>query len=190
MFNQDSLIRNSLAQEECAINVWKVPKGETPEKWARTVSVILCESYGLLQRSKNLLYDIVRNEQRKAGIWDVDRTKPGWEEEVSELSSAVCFESIYENLVEKAGKEWFKCELRELSEDSYDRSKTSVNTLGYYHMLRLLSDFVGDGTKARNFGGPSGFAMDEVGNFETVASLAGYAEPEFCSFLIHLRNEI
>lgn len=82
------------------INPWKVPKGVYPQIWIDGVINIYCRAYGLLERGKQMISDVVYELYKEAGVFEVS-DKENWKEEVPERSSQINFQSIYQRMEEK-----------------------------------------------------------------------------------------
>ncbi len=82
------------------INPWKVPKGVWPQLWIDGIIDIYCRAYGLLERGKQMIGDVVYELYQEAGVFDAC-DKPDWKETVPELSKSVNFTSIYQRMYKK-----------------------------------------------------------------------------------------
>lgn len=77
------------------INPWKVPHGVHPQIWIDGVIDIYCRAYGLLERGKQMIADVVYDLYEKAGVFRELDTNEDWKDTVPELSAQVNFTNIY-----------------------------------------------------------------------------------------------
>lgn len=82
------------------INPWKIPHGVWPQIWIDGIIDIYCRAYGLLERGKQMIAQIVYQLYDEAGVFAAC-DKPDWKNTVSELSGNVCFRDIYKRFVEE-----------------------------------------------------------------------------------------
>ena len=82
------------------INPWKVPKGVYPQLWIDGLIDIYCRAYGLLERGKQMIADVIYELYEEAGVFEACN-KHNWAEEVPDLSAAVNFTNIYKRFEEK-----------------------------------------------------------------------------------------
>ena len=83
------------------INPWKVPKGVNPQIWIDGVIDIYCRSYGLLERGKQMIANVVYALYNEKGVFDEAN-----QDRIQELSAQVCFEDVYKRMeFEKANLE-------------------------------------------------------------------------------------
>jgi len=76
------------------INIWKVPHGVQPQQWIDGIIDIYCRAYGLLERGKQMIAQIVFQLYTEAGVFEAANS-PEWQELVPKSSAAVCFKDIY-----------------------------------------------------------------------------------------------
>ena len=74
------------------INPWKIPHGVWPQLWIDGVIDIYCRAYGLLERGKQMIADVVFELYEEAGVFNAC-DKPDWKETTPELSKKVNFHS-------------------------------------------------------------------------------------------------
>lgn len=86
------------------INPWKVPHGVNPQVWIDGVIDIYCRAYGLLERGKQMIADVVYELYKENGVFDVSGSDSESKDLVAELSSRVNFQSIYRRMEEKRDK--------------------------------------------------------------------------------------
>ena len=132
------------------INPWKVPKGVYPQIWIDGVIDIYCRAYGLLERGKQMIADIVYELYREAGVFEVADTL-GWEEKVSDYSSRINFQSIYRRMEEKR--------------DALTGAGKSGNDTkdAYARLIERLSCFSRDySIESKLYGTSNGISIDEL----------------------------
>lgn len=136
------------------INPWKIPKGVWPQTWIDGVIDIYCRAYGLLERGKQMIAEVVYDLYKEAGVFtacDTDR----WTETVSELSANVNFTAIYKRMYEK------KAEL----ENPNNRGGRAGNDTrdAYARLLDRLSCFDREySIERRLYGSSEGVGIDEL----------------------------
>lgn len=59
------------------INPWKIPHGVQPQQWIDGVIDIYCRAYGLLERGKQMLGDVVYELYEKHGVMAAADQKTG-----------------------------------------------------------------------------------------------------------------
>lgn len=132
------------------LNPWKIPKGVVPQIWIDGIIDIYCRAYGLLERGKQMIADVVYELYDKAGVFEACDNE-NWETIVPELSSAVCFEEIYKSM--------------EAKRDEIAASKKSgFDTMdAYSRLLDRLSTFSRKySIERRLFGTSEGIGIDEM----------------------------
>ena len=82
------------------INPWKVPKGVWPQIWIDGIIDIYCRSYGLLERGKQMVADVVYELYTEAGVFEAC-DNDDWKERVPQLSAKVNFVNIYKRFERK-----------------------------------------------------------------------------------------
>uniref|UniRef100_UPI0026DCEAC1 serine-rich protein n=1 Tax=Lachnoclostridium phocaeense TaxID=1871021 RepID=UPI0026DCEAC1 len=136
------------------INPWKIPRGVWPQLWIDGVIDIYCRAYGLLERGKQMLGDVVFELYDEAGVFEAC-DKPDWRETVSELSRSVNFTKIYDAMFrKKAGLE-----------DPTNRGGRAGNDTrdAYARLLDRLSCFNREySIERRLYGGSDGIGIDEL----------------------------
>lgn len=80
------------------LNIWKVPKGVWPQIWIDGVIDIYCRAYGLLERGKQMIANVVYSLYEEAGVFDACNNE-NWRDEVPVLSAHVNFIDIYKRMV-------------------------------------------------------------------------------------------
>lgn len=132
------------------INPWKVPKGVWPQTWIDGVIDIYCRAYGLLERGKQMIGDVVFSLYEDAGVMAACN-ESDWKEKVPELSRKVNFDSIYHRMEEKkieseAGKN-LKAKAGNDTRDAYarllDRLSCFNREYSVEHRLYGTSDGIG-----------------------------------------------
>lgn len=136
------------------INPWKIPRGVWPQTWIDGVIDIYCRAYGLLERGKQMIAEVVYDLYKEAGVFaacDTDR----WSETVSEMSANVNFTSIYQRMFEK------KTQL----ENPNNRGGRAGNDTrdAYARLLDRLSCFDREySIERRLYGSSEGVGIDEL----------------------------
>ena len=92
-FNFHSL--GNISFRPIRINPWKVPHGVHPQVWVDGVIDIYCRAYGLLERGKQMIAEVVYELYEKAGVFKEIDKNANWKDTVPELSAQVNFTSIY-----------------------------------------------------------------------------------------------
>ncbi len=132
------------------LNPWKVPKGVWPQLWIDGIIDIYCRAYGLLERGKQMLGDIIYTLYDEAGVFEAC-DKENWKDTVPELSSSVCFEAIYKKMEQKR-------------DSIASERKSGFDTMDAY--ARLLDRLAVFGRKfsieRRLFGTSEGIGIDEM----------------------------
>lgn len=82
------------------LNPWKVPRGVNPQMWVDGIIDIYCRAYGLLERGKQMIADVVYELYQKEGVFAA-ADEPDSAEKVAELSSRVNFRAIYNLMYNK-----------------------------------------------------------------------------------------
>ena len=82
------------------LNPWKVPRGVNPQIWADGIIEIYCRSYGLLERGKQMVAEVVYELYDEAGVFE-DCQHEDWKDTVPEDSAKVNFAQIYKRFEEK-----------------------------------------------------------------------------------------
>lgn len=98
------------------LNPWKIPLGVDPQQWIDTVIGIYCRAYGFLERGKQMIAQVVFGLYDEAGIFPKAKTEDMGDgvsvkslnqeleltkEQITEMSSYVCFEKIYKKFSDK-----------------------------------------------------------------------------------------
>lgn len=136
------------------INPWKIPKGVFPQIWIDGIIDIYCRAYGLLERGKQMIADVVYELYEQAGVFQACNYED-WRERVPELSKAVNFTNIYKGMEAK------KVQL----EDPHNaRGRAGNDTRdAYARLLDRLSCFNREYSIERQLYGTSeGFGIDEL----------------------------
>ena len=82
------------------INPWKVPKGVWPQLWIDGIIDIYCRAYGLLERGKQMIAEVVYALYEEAGVFEACNNE-NWKELVPERSAQVNFTNIYKRFEDK-----------------------------------------------------------------------------------------
>lgn len=156
------------------INVWKIPMGVRPQLWIDGIIDIYCRAYGFLERGKNMIAKVVYDEYQKAGVMEVDTSKPGWQQKVHDLSGNVCFNEIYKHFVRD-------------QEALYAGGKKPGNATveGYDRILERLSCFSRDySIESIMYGTTDGMCIDElIGDDDVTVLESKGLENTFSSFI-------
>lgn len=81
-------------EKKLQINPWKVPYGFDSKDWMSKVLVQFCRAEGLLERSKELIEEVVTGLYKEFGVFEEGISA----KEVSERSSKVTFQKLYTEL--------------------------------------------------------------------------------------------
>lgn len=132
------------------LNPWKIPKGVVPQIWIDGIIDIYCRAYGLLERGKQMIADVVYELYDRAGVFEACDDE-NWKNIVPELSSAVCFEAIYKAMERKR-------------DEIAASKKSGFDTLdAYSRLLDRLSTFGREfSIERRLFGTSEGMGIDEM----------------------------
>lgn len=82
------------------INPWKIPKGVWPQLWIDGIIDIYCRAYGLLERGKQMIAEVVYELYEEAGVFEACN-KEDWKEIVPDLSGMVNFTNVYRRMEHK-----------------------------------------------------------------------------------------
>lgn len=82
------------------LNPWKVPRGVQPQIWVDGIIDIYCRAYGLLERGKQMVADVVYELYNEAGVFD-DCEHDDWMDTVPRDSARVNFTQIYKRFEQK-----------------------------------------------------------------------------------------
>lgn len=82
------------------LNPWKVPRGVQPQIWVDGIIDIYCRAYGLLERGKQMVADVVYELYSEAGVFD-DCEHDDWMDTVPRDSAKVNFTQIYRRFEQK-----------------------------------------------------------------------------------------
>lgn len=136
------------------INPWKIPKGVWPQLWIDGVIDIYCRAYGLLERGKQMIADVIYDLYEKAGVFKACDQKD-WRDVVPDLSRKVNFTSIYRGMEAK------KVEMEDLNNK---KSRAGNDTRdAYARLLDRLSCFGRAYSIERQLYGTSeGIGIDEL----------------------------
>lgn len=136
------------------INPWKIPKGVFPQIWIDGIIDIYCRAYGLLERGKQMIADVVYELYEEAGVFEACNYE-NWRERVSELSQAVNFTNVYKKMEEKKV---------ELENPNNARGRAGNDTRdAYARLLDRLSCFNREYSIERQLYGTSeGVGIDEL----------------------------
>ena len=136
------------------LNPWKVPRGVYPQIWIDGVIDIYCRAYGLLERGKQMIADVVYALYEENGVFDACR-EDNWKELVPELSKNVNFAKIYQRFeFEKANLENPKNPKGRAGNDTRD---------AYARLLERLSCFGRDySIECQLYGTSDGLGIDDI----------------------------
>ena len=160
--------------EPIKLNVWKIPHGVRPQSWIDGVIDIYCRAYGLLERGKQMIADVVYRLYKRAGVMDIPTDQAGWEEKVADASAKVCFADIYKEF-EKDRNELFK-----------RGQKAGNQTIeGYDRLIERLSCFGRDfSVECKLYGTSQGLGIDDLIGDDDVTVLESLGlETTFKNFL-------
>lgn len=158
------------------INPWKVPRGVWPQLWIDGIIDIYCRAYGLLERGKQMLGDVVFELYEENGVFAAC-DKDDWKTTVPELSERVNFTSIYQKMYDKKA---------ELENPNNKGGKAGNDTRdAYARLLDRLSCFSRKySIERRLFGSSEGIAVDElIGNDEVTILESKGLENTFKNFI-------
>lgn len=132
------------------INPWKIPHGVWPQLWIDGVIDIYCRAYGLLERGKQMIADVVFELYEEAGVFNAC-DKPDWKETTTELSKKVNFHSIYRRMEEKK------------AEMEGKRSGGNDTKDAYARLLERLSCFAREySIECKLYGTSDGIGIDDL----------------------------
>lgn len=132
------------------INPWKIPHGVWPQLWIDGVIDIYCRAYGLLERGKQMIADVVFELYEEAGVFNAC-DKPDWKETTPELSTKVNFHSIYRRMEEKK------------AEMEGKRSGGNDTKDAYARLLERLSCFAREySIECKLYGTSDGIGIDDL----------------------------
>lgn len=132
------------------INPWKIPHGVWPQLWIDGVIDIYCRAYGLLERGKQMIADVVFELYEEAGVFNAC-DKPDWKETTLELSKKVNFHSIYRRMEEKK------------AEMEGKRSGGNDTKDAYARLLERLSCFAREySIECKLYGTSDGIGIDDL----------------------------
>ena len=132
------------------INPWKIPHGVWPQLWIDGVIDIYCRAYGLLERGKQMIADVVFELYEEAGVFNAC-DKPDWKETTPELSKKVNFYSIYRRMEEKK------------AEMEGKRSGGNDTKDAYARLLERLSCFAREySIECKLYGTSDGIGIDDL----------------------------
>lgn len=136
------------------LNPWKVPNGVNPQMWVDGIIDIYCRAYGLLERGKQMIADVVYELYNKEGVFDA-ADEPDSAERVSELSANVNFKSIYNLMVQKKA---------ELDDPSNKKGRAGNDTRdAYARLIERLSAFGREySIEAKLYGSSDGLGVDDL----------------------------
>lgn len=154
------------------INVWKIPKGVQPQIWIDGVIDIYCRAYGLLERGKQMIADIVYGLYQEAGVFEACNQED-WQDTVPELSRYVNFKKIYQK---------FESERDKLIGANKGGNDTKD---AYARLLERLSCFSRDfSIESRLYGSSDGIGIDElIGDDEVTILESKGLENTFKNFI-------
>ena len=132
------------------INPWKIPHGVWPQLWIDGVIDIYCRAYGLLERGKQMIADVVFELYEEAGVFNAC-DKPDWKETTPELSKKVNCHSIYRRMEEKK------------AEMEGKRSGGNDTKDAYARLLERLSCFAREySIECKLYGTSDGIGIDDL----------------------------
>lgn len=136
------------------INPWKIPRGVWPQLWIDGIIDIYCRAYGLLERGKQMIAEVVYELYEEAGVFEACN-KEDWMDIVPELSSMVNFTNVYKRMEEKKV---------ELEDPNNKRGRAGNDTRdAYARLLDRLSCFAREYSIERILYGTSeGVGIDDL----------------------------
>ena len=158
------------------INPWKIPHGVQPQQWIDGVIDIYCRAYGLLERGKQMMADVVYELYEKHGVMAA-ADQEDWEELVPDLSRQVNFESIYMLMFQKKA---------DLENPNNKGGRAGNDTRdAYARLLDRLSCFSRTYSIERQlFGTSDGIGIDElIGNDDVTVLESKGLENTFKNFV-------
>lgn len=140
------------------INPWKIPRGVWPQTWIDGVIDIYCRAYGLLERGKQMLGDVIYELYNEAGVFDAcedAQENDNWKDEVPKRSAKVTFGNIYQRMFDKKAS---------LEDPNHKGGKAGNDTRdAYARLLDRLSCFSRDfSVEYRLYGTEDGMGIDEL----------------------------
>ena len=132
------------------LNPWKIPKGVVPQIWIDGIIDIYCRAYGLLERGKQMIADVVYELYDRAGVFEACDDE-NWQNIVPELSSVVCFEEIYKAMERKRDEIAASKKSGFDTMDAYSRLLDRLSTFGRKYSI-----------ERRLFGTSEGMGIDEM----------------------------
>ena len=158
------------------INPWKIPRGVWPQLWIDGIIDIYCRAYGLLERGKQMLGNVIFALYEEAGVMAAC-DKPNWRDIVPELSAKVNFTAIYRRMYqEKTNLENPNAKGGRPGNDTRD---------AYARLLDRLRCFDRDySIERRLYGGSDGIGIDElIGKDEVTVLESKGLENTFKNFI-------
>ena len=131
------------------LNPWKIPKGVVPQIWIDGIIDIYCRAYGLLERGKQMIADVVYELYDRAGVFEACDDE-NWQNIVPELSSVVCFEEIYKAMERKRDEIAASKKSGFDTMDAYSRLLDRLSTFGRKYSI-----------ERRLFGTSEGMGIDD-----------------------------
>ena len=136
------------------LNPWKIPRGVVPQQWIDGIIDIYCRAYGLLERGKQMIAEVVYDLYREAGVFDATE-KEDWKDTVSELSRQVTFTEINERMIRK------KVDLEDPTRSKGRAGNDQRDA--YARLIDRLQAFSREfSVERRLFGTSDGLAVDEL----------------------------
>ncbi len=154
------------------INPWKIPKGVWPQLWIDGIIDIYCRAYGLLERGKQMLGDVIYELYDQEGVMQAC-DKSNWKEIVPELSARVNFTSIYKRMEEKKTEAELKGRAGNDTKDAYARLLDRLSCFNRAYSI-----------ERRLYGTSEGIGVDElIGEDEVTVLESKGLENTFKNFI-------
>lgn len=131
------------------LNVWKVPEGVDPQVWIDGIINIYCRAYGLLERGKQMIADIVYELYDDHKVFEA-MDSPEWRTEVPRRSAKVTFTKIYERF-EKKKREVEENYAGNDTKDAYARLVERLSCFGRPYSI-----------ESQLYGGKDGLGIDDL----------------------------
>ena len=130
-------------------NPCKIPKGVVPQIWVDAMIEIFCRSYGLLERGKQMMADVIYELYNEAGVFEAEK------EDVPKLSASVTFTKILKKMEDTK---------LSMENGSSAKGRSGNDTKdAYARLIERLSCFGRDFSIEHNlFGTEDGLGIDEL----------------------------
>ncbi len=158
------------------LNPWKVPRGVQPQIWVDGIIDIYCRAYGLLERGKQMVADVVYELYNEAGVFD-DLEHDDWMDKVPQHSAMVNFTQIYKRFEKKKV---------EMEDPSNLKGKMGNDTRdAFARLLERLAVFSRPfSIESKLYGTSDGLGIDEIiGNDDVTVLESKGLENTFKNFI-------